>query len=550
MTTAEAPSMMPTPIPPRDDFPVTWQSPEEGFLLWEQEQLHFPHAMTPLSGQFICRVITSGLGGHLKKMGAPVAGVLGRRINTYIYQAVMPDFALIEGTEERMKATVAAHGFTMYQRWCDEFQGRVEALNESIRSFDYDGATDAELGRQFETVLAAVDEMWDIHFQLLPGFYTSVAFKGACAAMFGFEGLEAYEMIQGRMNKSVESGSKLYQLTKSASPAVRAVIEGNTSVAAMQQLAGSEEGRAFLVDLQAYLDVYGWRTGSFDLINPSWIERPEMALDSVRLMFRATVDPADEQARGAERADVLANECRAKLADNPAALGEFNFLLDCARNYPLLQENHNFYLDQKFFAIGRMAMLGFGRRLAKAGVIAETEDIHFLQIEDIQAYFAGDTSSKQDVVAAGKAELAKWKDVTPSLALGARPPVEGGDPFLTDFFGKSETKHSDDAKVLKGTPSSRGVATGTARVIRNLADADRVQDGDILVCDMTTPAWTPLFGSLAAIVSDSGGPLSHCAVVCREYGLPCVTGTRVATATIPDGARITVDGATGTVTIH
>ena len=71
-----------------------------------------------------------------------------------------------------------------------------------------------------------------------------------------------------------------------------------------------------------------------------------------------------------------------------------------------------------------------------------------------------------------------------------------------------------------------------------------------LVCEMTTPAWTPLFASLGGIVSDSGGPLSHCAVVAREYGVPCVTGTRIATRTIRDGARITVDGDTGMVTIH
>ena len=67
---------------------------------------------------------------------------------------------------------------------------------------------------------------------------------------------------------------------------------------------------------------------------------------------------------------------------------------------------------------------------------------------------------------------------------------------------------------------------------------------------MTTPAWTPLFASLAGIVSDSGGPLSHCAVVAREYGVPCITGTRIATVTIPDGVMVTLDGTEGTVTIE
>lgn len=95
-------------------------------------------------------------------------------------------------------------------------------------------------------------------------------------------------------------------------------------------------------------------------------------------------------------------------------------------------------------------------------------------------------------------------------------------------------------------PAVRGTVTGTARVIRSLTDAHRVQEGDILICDMTTPAWTPMFPSLA----DSGGPLSHCAIVAREYGLPCVVATRVGTQLIPDGATITVDGTQGIVRIE
>jgi len=81
----------------------------------------------------------------------------------------------------------------------------------------------------------------------------------------------------------------------------------------------------------------------------------------------------------------------------------------------------------------------------------------------------------------------------------------------------------------------------------SLAGADRLEPGDVLVCVTTAPPWTPLFGIAAAVVTDTGAPLSHAAIVAREYGIPCVVAARGATAAIPDGALVTVDGGAGMV---
>lgn len=546
-----APAMpMPTPIPTPENFPVTWEAPEEAMLLWEQEQMHSPHSITPLSAQVNTEIIEPSLSRHGRGLGLPIQGTMTRRINTYIFRTAVPDFALIEGTEDRIKATVQERGFGMYARWESEFLPRIEALNQELRTFDYAGATDDELRVQFARMFEILAEEWDIHFTLLPGFLVSAAFKMFCAGIFGFAGLEAYEMMQGSWSMSVESGSKLWQLAQSAPPSVRQVIERQPSAAALAELESNAEGQTFLAGLRDYLEKYGWRSGTFDLIEPSWSERPELAIDNIRLMFRVPTDPADDQARGAAQAEVMANECRAKLEDNPAALGQFEFMLQAARAYPQLQENHNFHIDQKGLALCRLGLNEIGARMAAAGVVSEANDIHYLTREKIDAFLGGSRDQHQEQVAAAKAEMAHFSSIRPPLRLGSNPPVENPDPFLNDFFGRSIIEPSGSAKELKGTASSRGRVTGTARVIRTLAAADRVQEGDILVCDMTTPAWTPLFASLAAIVSDSGGPLSHCAVVAREYGVPCVTGTRIATSFIPDGATITVDGGTGLVRIE
>ncbi|MBC8093489.1 MAG: pyruvate, phosphate dikinase [Pseudonocardia sp.] len=101
--------------------------------------------------------------------------------------------------------------------------------------------------------------------------------------------------------------------------------------------------------------------------------------------------------------------------------------------------------------------------------------------------------------------------------------------------------------ILVGTPGSNGTAVGPARVVRGAPDFDRVQPGDILVCPFTDPAWTPLLGLVAGVVTETGGVLSHAAIVAREHGIPAVLGVPAATTTIPDGATVTVDATAGTV---
>jgi pyruvate,water dikinase len=109
---------------------------------------------------------------------------------------------------------------------------------------------------------------------------------------------------------------------------------------------------------------------------------------------------------------------------------------------------------------------------------------------------------------------------------------------------------SDMSAVMEvsGTPGSPGRATGPARVVHGPDDFARVRPGDVLVCRFTEPAWTALFGVVAAVVTETGGVLSHAAIVAREYGIPAVLAVPGATTTLPDGATVTVDGGTGRVT--
>jgi phosphoenolpyruvate synthase/pyruvate phosphate dikinase len=133
------------------------------------------------------------------------------------------------------------------------------------------------------------------------------------------------------------------------------------------------------------------------------------------------------------------------------------------------------------------------------------------------------------------------------------------DPIMIEVFGLSghflETLRSGGAEgsretvEIRGFPAAKGVAEGVARVITTVGDLHTVEPGEILVCGGTTTEWTPAFGIITACVCDTGGSLTHAAIVSREYGIPCVVGTAVATQTIKTGDRIRVDGRAGTVRV-
>ena len=114
-------------------------------------------------------------------------------------------------------------------------------------------------------------------------------------------------------------------------------------------------------------------------------------------------------------------------------------------------------------------------------------------------------------------------------------------------LGQPLAGEPSDTGALQGTGASPGQYRGVARVIRSLAEAERLGDGEVLVCGVTAPTWTPYFAVAGAVVTDAGGALSHTAVVAREYGIPAVVGTRTGTREIADGALIEVDGSEGVV---
>jgi pyruvate,water dikinase len=192
-----------------------------------------------------------------------------------------------------------------------------------------------------------------------------------------------------------------------------------------------------------------------------------------------------------------------------------------------------------------------GSRFVEEGAIQDAEDIFWLEKDEISASVARleNGQALEDL----NRHVEKRKQFNQRVGQITPPPMM---PVKKRVMGmKTETfvAHGEEAQagnVLKGVAASAGVVTAPACILHGPEDFDQIRPGDVLIAGTTTPAWTPLFAMASAVVTDIGGPLSHGSIVAREYGIPAVMGTGVATRRIQSGQTVTVDGTEGTVTLE
>lgn len=250
----------------------------------------------------------------------------------------------------------------------------------------------------------------------------------------------------------------------------------------------------------------------------------------------------------AERARIVREreelERRARSALPPNLYGAFERHLVEARRGAALREEQVAHLTRAW-PVFRRALARVGAHLVGRGVLGSADDVYFLTRAELAAAVAGDRTERAAVAAARRRTWQAQRMLSAPLVLGRLPRV------LTSLMDAADRALRDDSKVdgatVRGIPASVGRATGRARIVRGPEDFDRLETGDVLICPMTTPAWTVLFSRAVAIVTDVGSIAAHASIVAREYGLPAVVGTGDATSRIPDGTRVTVDGGAGLV---
>lgn len=332
-----------------------------------------------------------------------------------------------------------------------------------------------------------------------------------------------------------------------ASPALTTAFDAGVAglPGRLAELDGAEEFRAAW---DAFIAEYGSRsTNEWEAMPQTWETHPEIPLGLVeRMRFQpADRDPELQSQRLRGEREALTADLRAKLADNPEALGALDLALRLIGIYMPARELSKTSLIRVLHE-ARLPIRALGQRHTDAGLFSRPEDITMLREDELDAFVADPAATLPTITERWAWHAALAEREPPYLVkAGEVPPVTSWE--LRTAPSVPQAKSGD---VLTGLAACPGVATGRARVIRNPADAHDLEPGEILVAPMTDPGWTPLFSSAEAVVVDIGATMSHAAIVSRELGIPCVLGVPHASVRIKDGMLLTVDGTTGLVTVH
>jgi pyruvate,water dikinase len=351
-----------------------------------------------------------------------------------------------------------------------------------------------------------------------------------------------------------------------ASGELEALIAAIESDPRAKELLGSDGDPASILDqlrsldggtgaaVSAYLDLVGNRLlDGFDISEPRAVELPDVLVRAIRV--------ASERG-GSGSSDLEAQIERVRSQVPEEHRETFDELLGEARLTYRIRDERGVFSDIWASGLMRRAVLGAGDRLASSGRIHDPEHLIYAGFDEMCSLVRGGEGPSADELASRAAFRARYtaKDAPATLGDPPHPPPDpSGLPpaagrmmgaigiVMGELFGSSEAEHEE--QKLRGLAASRGVYEGPARCIAGPSEFNRIVKGDVLVTVSTTEAFNILLPLLGAIVTDSGGLLSHSAIVAREYGIPGVVGTRDATERIAEGTRLRVDGDAGEVTV-
>jgi pyruvate,water dikinase len=367
------------------------------------------------------------------------------------------------------------------------------------------------------------------------------------------------EELLGRLQNSAsdrnwDSIESLWQMKNEVrdDQELRAAFEPEDTKAIAAALRGSDRGRRFIAErIEPYQREFGWHAvWSHEFIFPTRREEMEPVLELIRGYLTTDYDyPA---AIDAMRRDIEAASREILDGLEGAALDEMRAANEVNLRMAPLTPDHHFYIDQGANAHVRLVLLAVGRKLVEADRLDRPDDVLFLKYNELRMLIGNaDAVDAPGLVAQRRADRDAARSVQPRDWVGTVTPSQLAFPYLVNW-GYPERflrQQSEDTARIEGIAGSPGTIEGTARVVMTIDEFDQVRDGDILVCQMTNPAWVVLFTKIAGLVTDTGGTTSHPAVLSREFGIPAVIGTSVATKRITTGDRIRVDGTNGIVEI-
>lgn len=569
-----------------ENFPVEWESEQEKKLFWVYDDLHCPRPVSPMYDDIANWVNTCD---HMfRRFGTPFASDwIKKVVNGYLYTAAVPcdpDMA-VPSTEfgnvyfprvpkddpeyaakigAYLGAVLPTYGANFPTWWAErlvpEMAGNLAYLEEKID--DYENIPLMEWAVILEDAIDIVDRHWKIHWMLnFSQLSATLALRAALGAAIGGEDKieQKHEEILGRLQNSyadrnwdaIELLVSLKDRIKE-DPVLMAAFANENGADILAALEATEEGRDFIVSgLKVYQREFGWHAvWSHEFIYPSRFETPEPVLDVIKGYLDSDYDHRPVVAHLEQDIKAAAEELLEGIEDGDElealkAANEINMLM------APLTPDHHFYIDQGTHQHTRVVLICIGRKLVEMGLLDEPDDVIYLKYNELR-YLMGDPSllDARAIVAERRATRAEQEKIRPPDFIGTATEDQLQFPYLNLWgFPEKLGFDTETAGRVEGLGVSPGVIEGIAKVVSSPAEFDEVKPGDIMVCQMTNPAWTPLFAIIGGIVCDAGGMVAHPAVMAREFGIPGVTGTGIATREIKTGDRLRVDGTNGVVEI-
>jgi pyruvate,water dikinase len=557
-----------------DAFPVHWEEGERE-LFWIHDDLHIPNPVSPLFFDIGGWWLTCD---HMfRRFGTPFAcDWIAKEVNGYVYTAAIPcDPSLrTEATEYQARyaprtprepeyagqigaylgGVLPIYASNFMEWWKTRLRPEIERNFAHLDGFDFDGASLLELAVLLEDAIDVHDRHWKIHWMLNFAQFASTTNLNAVIEEVG-----ADPTLMGRLQSSVEDRNwdAIEDLWRSKEEVkggaeLQAAFEAPTASEVMAALRGTERGRRFIAErIETHQHAFGYKSmWSHELIYKLWVEDPAPIIEAIRGYVATDYDyPSNLQA---VRDDLEAAKREVMEGIEGDAREKLAAALQMSLNMNPLTPDHHFYVDQGTNARLRIVAIAIGRKLVEAGALADPEDVIFLRCNELRRLMADpEAFDAQDVVSDRRDAREDAFEKRPPSWLGTATQEALDFPYA-GLWGFPERFHAGEPSTtgeIKGLAASPGVVEGPARFVASLEEFDQVQEGEILVCRMTNPAWVVLFTKITGLVTEAGGTVSHPAVVAREFGIPAVVGTGNAGERIATGDRVRVNGATGVVEI-
>jgi len=546
--------------------------PEDEDIFWFRDDLHQPYPISPMGMTTIQK--HHAWGYHVAAEETKLPPSMGGHVKIYKGRVFLGFQGLTD--PEVIETRAAQHSQLLdYLRanWDEYYKGKIDEVIEGLsfmRSVN-DSMSDKDLHNALVRSEQINRRNWEIHFILMyPADGLYFEFEGFCKE-HGLEEKDMVMMLLGIDTMATRTDRALWELAKQAEESgISDLFLTNDDEDIMKALESNPGATKWLASFHEFLDVYGHRitAAHLDVTFPTWIEDPSPVFGTVKTYIpkiRNGWDINAERQKLLKNAKEAGEQFIAKLPEEEKE--RFKDLLEVGRKIYHFQEDHGFYIDGSSTADLHNVLMVCGRRLNKYGLLKDPKDVFYMTFVELVEIMESLVLNKlaaiyhYDRLCNGLLEERKrgWNQANElqeaPLTLGPIPEkVE--DPIMIKVFGMIDeiikAGKVEELKVMdrfEGYSGAPGIIEGVARVITSFEDFPKLQQGDILVCPYTATAWTPLFPKIKAIVTDTGGMLTHAAITAREYGIPAVVGTWRATKTIKDGDTIRVDGNNGIVEV-